>query len=207
MRGTTTIRPGPVHRATRRPPGRLDSHCRRTDRRGLVNPVNSSDLSGHMQCVDCGSGGYVPSPSACQPNWFVCHAKALWRESHVQQAAHFTVNAVAVVPYFSYYASYRANQWMAGHRWTNYVPTCRVLRLALLANQIYSLHVDMRLDRWKSHHLTGVHESAYDEHVYGSFCPSAFVSHVSACRKGGRLYGWLPGAYSRNHKHYFDYAR
>ena len=36
MRAATTIRSGPVHRAKRRPPGRLDSHRNRTDRRGLV---------------------------------------------------------------------------------------------------------------------------------------------------------------------------
>jgi hypothetical protein len=37
MRAATTIRTGPVHRAKRRPPGRLDSHKKWTDRGGLVN--------------------------------------------------------------------------------------------------------------------------------------------------------------------------
>ena len=45
MRGTTTTRPGPVHRATRRPPGRLDSHTPRTDRGGLVT-INNTDPTG-----------------------------------------------------------------------------------------------------------------------------------------------------------------
>ena len=37
MRAATTIRTGPDQRATRRPPGRLDSHRNWTDRRGLGN--------------------------------------------------------------------------------------------------------------------------------------------------------------------------
>ncbi len=44
MRAATTIRRGPVQRATRRPPGQLDSHRRWTDRRGLVS-TNLSDLA------------------------------------------------------------------------------------------------------------------------------------------------------------------
>jgi hypothetical protein len=41
MRAATTIRTGPAHRATRRPPGRLDSHKNWTDRRGLVTGGDS----------------------------------------------------------------------------------------------------------------------------------------------------------------------
>jgi hypothetical protein len=45
MRATTTIRTGPVHRATRRPPGRLDSHKNWTDRRGLVKDRIAQELA------------------------------------------------------------------------------------------------------------------------------------------------------------------
>src|SRR5579862_4753552 len=41
MRAATTIRRGPVQRAVRRPPGRLDSHRKRTDRRGRVNTLSA----------------------------------------------------------------------------------------------------------------------------------------------------------------------
>lgn len=37
MRATTTIKSGPKARATRRPPGRADSHRKWTNREGPVN--------------------------------------------------------------------------------------------------------------------------------------------------------------------------
>jgi RHS repeat-associated protein len=59
MRGPATISRGPVHRATRRPPGRPDSHTNWTDRRGPVTGAGSSTAYAYNQAGNLTS--YTPA--------------------------------------------------------------------------------------------------------------------------------------------------
>jgi RHS repeat-associated protein len=71
MRVATTIRRGPVQRAVRRPPGRLDSHRSWTDRRGWVKTVNSTtrhftwdQVTGATPLLlSDGTNGYIYGPN------------------------------------------------------------------------------------------------------------------------------------------------
>jgi hypothetical protein len=115
----------------------------------------------------------------------------VWRSGPTQLVAHTVVNFAAVPPYLVYYSAYRTNIHLKNAPRN---AALNLVRKASLITQHYGLAVDESMDSWKSKHLTGVHELRYDENIRGSFCPSQIKGHISACQKGGRLYGFLPGS-------------
>jgi hypothetical protein len=96
MRVATTIRRGPVQRAKRRPPGRLDSHRNWTDRRGLDQESKHihepNRYRNHEELPGCVSGrdGMVGIP--IQLGWQFAPTRRSDDESLVAQA---TIAAVA----------------------------------------------------------------------------------------------------------------
>lgn len=113
----------------------------------------------------------------------------------MQSMANKMVAVGALVPYAAYAGAYYLRRHHHfGQRGNSY----------LFATEYVGLRVDERLDSFKRRHL-GRNENDHDEHFYGSYCPRFAYSWSSACRSGGRLYGWLPGSYRRNGRTYRDY--
>ena len=154
------------------------------------DPVNANDLNGKWNSWLTG--------------WMTNQAKSLWRSGPVQRLARSVVNVYAVVPYSKYFAAYHTNRWIANQSWGR-SGAAMAVRSLLLSVQVKNLREDMQLDIWKTHHLTGVVESAWDEHITASFCPSQF-SQYPGCGPGGTFYGFLPGAYRVNKMEHYDYA-
>lgn len=140
------------------------------------DPVNQFDLNG---------------------KWWGSMFRHIWRTRQVQSAANAVVAVGAIFPYAIYAGTYHLRHRLSRrHRRGLYGRAMRKF-------EYYNLRIDEGLDSFKRHHL-GRNESNYDEHIRGSYCPRFMYSWSSQCRRGGHLYGWLPGSYRRHGRVYRD---